>query len=335
MDNERRHFYKSERGYQAITRWYDALLEKFEFDFRSDYVGTRFGKTHMLVAGADHAEPLILVQAIAGSAPLWYHQIPILAESYCVYALDTPGQPGRSDPNPPSIFNDGYSDWLLDVLDGLGLESAHFAGVSSAGWYVMRLAIRAPERVRKIVMISPTGLARAQFPVKIFLKNVVSKKKDEKALEDDLSTRSFMPSSASEEFDRQLARAMALATRHYRLDRSLGLYDEARDRRKIWAAVKLMRLLFFPEPRSTLKQLRTPGLVILGEHEMLYNSRRVARKIERSMPSLEVDVIEGTGHSAMYDEPEKVNSRILGFLRESAPGPASSPVERATSAVSQ
>jgi pimeloyl-ACP methyl ester carboxylesterase len=316
MNNNEYTFYRSERGRKAIVNWYDSLVEKFSFPFDSQFVNTRFGKTHMLTAGPTTAEPLILVQAIAGSAPLWYHQIPFFAGHYRVYALDTPGQPGRSDPNPPPFLEDGYSDWLLDVLDGLEIDSAYFAGVSSAGWYVMKLAIRSPERTKKIVMISPSGLARARFPVKIWLTNVVSKKKDENALEDDLSTRSFMPSSASSEFDRQLARAMALATRHYRLDKSLGIYDERRRRIKAWQSVKLMRTLFFPETRENRKRLSIPGLVILGEHEMLYDSQKVARKVKRSMPTLDVKIIPQTGHSAMYDRPEMVNDLILAFLRQ-------------------
>jgi pimeloyl-ACP methyl ester carboxylesterase len=124
-----------------------------------------------------------------------------------------------------------------------------------------------------------------------------------------------MPAGGSKDFDRQLARAMALATRHYRLDKSLGIYDERKGRVKPWASLKLLRTLFFPEPRRTLRKLMTPGLVILGEHEMLFDSQRVARKIERSMPTLHVEIITGTGHSAMYDEPERVNNAILDFLR--------------------
>jgi pimeloyl-ACP methyl ester carboxylesterase len=326
MDSQRA-FYKSERGYKAITSWYDSLVDQFTFEFESRYVDTRFGKTHMLVTGRETSDPLILVQAIAGSAPLWYHQMPFFGEHYRVYALDTPGQPGRSDPNPPSFLKDGYSDWLLDVLDDLNIDSAYFAGVSSAGWYVMKLAIRAPGRVKKIVMISPTGLMRARFPIKIWLTRVMNKKKDAKALEDDLSTRSFMPSSASQDFDRQLARAMALATRHYQLDKSLGIYDERRERIKIGKSAKLMRTLFFPEPKRTLKQLRTPGLVILGEHEMLYNAQTVARKIQRSMPTLNATIIPETGHSAMYDRPEMVNNTILTFLQ----GGTQAPQPRSTS----
>jgi pimeloyl-ACP methyl ester carboxylesterase len=311
-------FYKSEKGYQSITRWYNNLLDKFDFEYESKYVDTRFGETHMLVSGPPDAAPLILVQAIAGSAPLWYHQIPYLANHFRVYALDTPGQPGRSAPNPPAVLEGGYSDWLIDVLDGLGIERANFVGVSFAGWVVMRLAIRNPERVERIVMISPTGLVSARFPIGIFLRNVVSKKKDDQALEDDLTTRSFMPTGDTDgrEFDRQLARAMALATRHYKLDKSLGILDEERGRPNAVMAARVIRQIFLRDRRAILQQLSTPGLVLFGEHEMLFNSKSAARKINNRMPSLDAVVIPETGHSAMYDQPELVNPLILEFLKQ-------------------
>jgi pimeloyl-ACP methyl ester carboxylesterase len=269
----------------------------------------------MLVAGHEDAEPLILVSAIAGSAPLWYHQIPFFARHYRVYALDANGQPGRSDPTPPPFLEDGYTDWLLDVLDALDIQSANLAGNSSAGWYVMKLAMRAPERVKKIVMLSPSGLARVRFPIKIFVTNVLSKKKDAKTLEDDLSTRSFMPTGSAQEFDRQLARAMALATRHYRLDKALGLYDPVKERYKFRDNIRFIRTIFFSEPKKVLGKLNTPGLVILGEHELLYNANKVALKIEKTMPSLDVKIIHETGHSAMYDRPELFNETMLAFLK--------------------
>lgn len=316
MQDPRMAFYKTEKGFQAMTRWYDSLLSKLEPVVESLEVQTRFGRTHLLAAGPRDGQPLVLVQAVAGSAPLWYHQLSFFAEHFRVYALDTPGQPGRSDPNPPSLFDGGYTDWLLDVLDGLQIERANLAGVSSAGGYVMNFAIRHPERVHKLVMISPTGLARARFPIGIFLRNVVSRKKDDQALEDDLTTRSFMPTgdAGDREFDRQLARAMALATRHYRLDKSLGILNENKDRPDLGKTLRLFRKLFFPEPKAVLRKLRTPGLVVLGEHEMLFKSGQAAARINRTMPSLQAEVIPDTGHSAMYDQPELVNPLILKFL---------------------
>ncbi len=73
--------------------------------------------------------------------------------------------------------------------------------------------------------------------------------------------------------------------------------------------------LFMPERKATLKKLKTPGLVIFGEHEMLFNSHKAAARINQTMPTLKATVIPNTGHSAMYDQPELVNPIILDFLQ--------------------
>ncbi len=306
-------FYKSEKGYQAITSWYDSLVNKFDFSYESITVDTRFGQTHMLVSGEPDAPPLILVQGVAGSAPLWRYQLRDFAPHFRVYALDTVGQPGRSDANPPSFLDDSYSHWLLDVLDALELENAHFGGISAGGWLVLRLGIFTPERVRKVVMIAPTGLVRARLPVKVLLKNVLPKK-EVNQLETDLSSRSYLPPSPNQEFDRQVARAMALATRHYRVDWSLGIYDEQKGSVNRWQGLKVLRQLFGQAPDKLLRQFNVPGLLLMGEFETLYNVKKAAARTKKLMPSTQVEILPRMGHTAVYDAPEVVNPIIVRFL---------------------
>ena len=98
--------YKSEEGLNKIMSWYENVKSEINVEHESIFVTTRFGKTHAIVAGEDHSKSLILIPGIAGCAPLWRHQINELSKYFKVYALDIVGQPGKSDPNPPSVFND-------------------------------------------------------------------------------------------------------------------------------------------------------------------------------------------------------------------------------------
>ena len=122
--------------------------------------------------------------------PLWRHQIPALAKHFRVYALDTVGQPGKSAPNPLSYLNDEYWQWLTDIIDALHIEKAHFMGISTGAWKIIRMAISAPERVGKVVLLSPMGLSHARLPWKIWLRRVIKKDKDADALEEELSAKS-------------------------------------------------------------------------------------------------------------------------------------------------
>ncbi len=319
IEDQRFALYKSTEGYQAIMAWYDDVLTLIECEFESQFVKTRFGHTHMLVAGPKDAEPLILIPGVAGCAPLWRRQLPAFAKHFRVYALDIVGQPGRSDPNPPSFLNDDYSLWLCDVLDGLHIDKAHFAGTSVGGWVVLKMGIDKPERVRKIVMLSPTGVSRARLPVKIWLTKVLNKQKGTNELENDLTAKSVAsksPGGSFGTFDRQLARLMALCTRHYRVDRSVGVYNEATQKVDMRKGLRVLRKFFLSEPKSVLRQFKVPGLLVFGQHEVLYDPYKISKRAKKIIPDLETDVIEGAGHAAIYDRPDEVNEVIVNYLRK-------------------
>ena len=156
--------YKSVDGYRAIMEWYESLVEKIEVPFESLYVNTRFGRTHMLAAGPKDAPALFLISGVAGCAPLWRKQLESLSANFRVYALDIPGQPGRSDPNPPVLPERRLRRLALDVLDDLGIERAHVAGISAGAWIAMRFGSLHPSRVRKVVMLGPTGIRAPACP---------------------------------------------------------------------------------------------------------------------------------------------------------------------------
>ena len=319
IEDQRFSLYKSTEGYQAIMSWYDDVLDMIECEFESQFIKTRFGHTHALVAGPEDGEPLILIPGVAGCAPLWRKQLPAFAEHFRVYALDIVGQPGRSDPNPPSFLNDDYSRWLCDVLDSLHIDKAHFAGTSVGGWIVLRMGIDAPERVRKVVMLSPTGVSRARLPVRIWVTKVLNKKKGANELEDDLTAKSVSsksPGGSFGTFDRQLARLMALCTRHYRVDRSVGVYNEATQKVDLRQGLRVLRKFFLSEPRSALRQFSVPGMLIFGEHEVLYDPEKISRRARKIIPQLETDIIAGAGHAAIYDKPDEVNQVVVDYLRK-------------------
>ncbi len=313
--------YKTAEGRQAIMEWYADVVAKLEIEVQSRYVETRFGRTHMLVAGPEDGKPLVLIPGIAGCAPLWRRQLPDFAKHFRVYALDIVGQPGKSDPVCPSFLSDDFPNWMVDVLDAMGIERAHFAGTSVGGWMVLRLGIHAPGRVDKIVMLSPTGVARARLPVKIWITKFLNKRKDANALQDDLTAKSVTnksPGRSFGTFDRQLAKLMALCTRHYRVDRSMGIYNERTQKIDAWQGLRVLRKFFLSEPRSVLSQFDVPALLVFGEHEMLYDPHKVARRAKRIMPGLHTDVIEGAGHAAIYDKPEVVNRVVVDYLSTGA-----------------
>ena len=313
--------YKSAEGYRTIMEWYDSVLDEITVPYESLFVNTRFGRTHLIAAGPADAEPLFLLPGVAGCAALWRRQLPTLGQHFRVYAVDIPGQPGRSDPNPPSFLNDDYVAWLKDVLDDLGIGKAHFGGVSVGAWIAMRMGIEAPERTLKVVMLGPTGISRSRLPVGTWLKRAALSRKNPDAMQAEVTARKVSaavtrpPGAAFGTFDRQLARAMSLCTKHYRVDRSLGIYDEGSQRLRLLDGLRVLGKFFLAEPRAKLRRFRVPGLVVFGQYEVLYDPPAVCRKAEALMGKVRTEVVADAGHAAIYDRPEIVDPLVIEFLK--------------------
>jgi pimeloyl-ACP methyl ester carboxylesterase len=326
FSDSRMNLYKSAEGFQAIMNWYNDIVADIDIDVESKYVETRFGRTHMLACGDEAAPPLFLLPGIAGCAPLWRRQFSDFAKSHRVYALDMVGQPGKSDTNILSFLNSDFVCWLTDIQDELGIKKADYLGNSVGGSLCMQMAIEKPERVKSIVLLAPTGVARAKFPVKILLTKVLRKNKDTNALEKEITAKSVNKSTngnATEAggggdkfgtFDRQLARAMALATKHYRVDKSVGVYNESTSKVHLPTGLRILKKFFLSEPKKILRQIKVPTLLIFGEHELLYNPSSIKRKVEKLLDDVQVEIVEDAGHGAIFDQPKEVNKMIVDFL---------------------
>src|SRR5215211_8128281 len=102
-------------------------------------------------------EPLLLIHGTGGSRSHWKPVVDLLAPHRELLLVDLPGH-GESDPPPGGITDTpiGYAQVLAQVLDELGIESAHAAGNSAGGWTALELAKLA--RARSVVALAPAGL---------------------------------------------------------------------------------------------------------------------------------------------------------------------------------
>lgn len=146
---------------EEARRTIDAAYERFRARIPGAVgrsVPTRFGETHVLVAGPSDAPPLVVLHgALASSAHLMGELGP-LRDRFRVYGIDVLGQSVKSAEVRPAVDGPAYAEWLVDVLDALGLERPHVYGVSFGGFVARKLAEHAPERVDRLVLLVPAGI---------------------------------------------------------------------------------------------------------------------------------------------------------------------------------
>lgn len=116
--------------------------------------GTRIAYRIDGIDGIDAASAkpvLVLSNSIGTSMRMWDLQIPRLSEHFRVLRFDTRGH-GASDVPPGAYSLDRLGRDVIELLDALGIEKAHFLGLSLGGFTGQWLGIHAPERIDRLIL---------------------------------------------------------------------------------------------------------------------------------------------------------------------------------------
>ena len=103
-------------------------------------------------SGPADAPVVVLSNSLGATREMWDPQVPGLAEGYRVITYDTRGHGESPVPAGPYSLDDLVDD-LVALLDEVGAERAHVAGLSLGGMTGMRLAAREPQRVHRLALL--------------------------------------------------------------------------------------------------------------------------------------------------------------------------------------
>lgn len=103
------------------------------------------------IDGHEAMPSLVLASSLGTTWELWDAQLPSLVEDFRVVRYDHPGH-GRSPIPDASLTVESLADGVVELIDALDLERVSFCGLSLGGMVGMALALRAPERVDRLVL---------------------------------------------------------------------------------------------------------------------------------------------------------------------------------------
>ncbi|HEY1916551.1 MAG TPA: alpha/beta hydrolase [Streptosporangiaceae bacterium] len=188
------------------------------------------------------------------------------------------------------------ADDLLGLLDHLGVEQATLAGHSQGGFLSLRAALRAPERVKALVLIDTAAVA---WPPE---------------------TLAQMSGIRDRFGDGDLAAAAPVL-----LGMLLGQPMIHQDWLQVWREQPQQRLadavavLMGVDDISTrLGQITQPALVVHGEADQPI-PLPLGQMLRAGLPAaLDLIVIPGAGHTPSLTHPDQVNGPLAAFLRQHA-----------------
>ena len=122
---------------------------------QSEPVGNRveINGMQMYYEVSGEGEPLVVLHGAYMNIPSMGEIVPMLAETHKVYALEFQGHGRTTDIDRPITYPN-LADDVAAFMDEVGIESADVFGYSMGAEAGLQLAIRHPEKVRKLVFAS-------------------------------------------------------------------------------------------------------------------------------------------------------------------------------------
>lgn len=260
-------------------------------------------------------EPQLLVHGLGASSMTWISVMEGLSACGPVVAVDLPGF-GRT----PIVGRDpltvqGYVDFVVEVADALGWEGFTLHGNSMGGLVGILLGAARPERLDRLVLVSPalpprslTGFLR---PSRATLTGMLP------LLGSSLSALALgAVGLAGPELDARRNRALlkliysdpdGVDQRVLDLMAADFAEDvEGVDHRRALLAATLSISRLWADPRacwSAVREVRTPTLLLGGTHDALVPARVLQAAIA-ARPDWEGHVLDDRRHALMLEDPE-------------------------------
>ena len=290
--------FKTPAGEAAFAAAYDAALARWPMPFSEFEIPSRFGSTYVTASGPKDAPPLVLLHGYMATSLMWAPNVAAFSRHHRVYAIDVMGQPGKSIPAEPIRSAADYVSWLNTTLYGLRIDRFALAGQSFGGWLALNYAIAQPDRVEKLVLLSPGGLLPLvpQFKVRGMLMMFVPTR---------FTVNSFLRwvglSRASAGPDvRLVMELMYQGIRHFRF------------------APETTRILPNAFSAGELSMMNVPTLVLIGADEVIYDPAKALNRALTLIPDARGTLVPHSSHEMCASKHDVVDARVVDFLASRA-----------------
>lgn len=250
--------------------------------------------------------PVIFVHGSLDDYRLWEPQIDAFAEQYHVIAYSRrynyPNNNGDMGPDHSAIVE---AQDLAGLIKKLNLPPAHIVGHSYGAFTALFLALKHPKLVRTLVLAEPPVLRWAQDRPR------------GKALYETFINGTWKPVGA--EFRRgEREQAIRLTLKYF-----LGedVFDQTPERQRNywmsnireWHALTTSRDAFPPVPRSKVKSIKVPVMMLSGGRT-LEILKFVDSELEPLLAKGERVVLPNATHEMWVEQPEESRRAVLAFL---------------------
>jgi pimeloyl-ACP methyl ester carboxylesterase len=237
----------------------------------------------MYYEAAGEGEPVVLLHGTGGTAESWTAQRELLTDWYRLYMPECRGHGRTADVEGPYTY-EGFADDVAGFIEALGLGPVRLVGWSNGAKVALRLALRRPDLVQRLVLIG--GHASRD---------------GETAQTTALSVepgRTWLAGTWRPGYER----LSPDGPEHFPV---------------VEAKLNRMWREAAPVPMDAVATLPMPLLVMQGDDDCVEIAHSAA--IAGTAPDGRLAVVPGTSHILPLEKPEIVNLMLLDFFEDDSP----------------
>lgn len=277
--------YKSEHGRLIVAQAYQNHLNSaLADDLVQKTIETAHGRTFILEKSSPEKPPLILLHGSTSNSASWLGILPLFTQDFSVFCVDIPGEPGLSASERFRLASDAPEAWLRSTLDVLGVQKCSFVGMSLGGWYAVNFAVRNPERIQAMSLVSGGGIAAQKlgfiFKALFFL---MLGKTGQHMLSKVIYHHTIVP--------KQILDYQAVVSKHFNpVTEPLPVFTD-----------------------EQLLKLTMPIQYFGGDHDALLHTRKSIERLKVLLPHAEAHLLVDTGH-AIIDKFDEIKEFLIRSL---------------------
>ena len=276
----------------ALAIWFyapDKPRAELEAAYPGEYRMVDGVRLRLRDTGPRDAPAVILLHGFGASLDTWEPWAQALSARYRVIRFDLPGF-GLTGPDPTGDYSDAREIKILnDLMDQLGVARASLVGHSLGGRIVSNFTALHPDRVTRLVLVSPDDFASALFPYGRAPETPLIMR----ALLPYVAPRSLVKVSLAAAYGRPEALSEATLTRYRDLLLAPGV------RRAI--LVRTSQLILH-DPASMLARIKVPTLLLWGEKDAMIPISKAAGYL-RDLPNATLVRLPNLGHVPLEEDP--------------------------------
>jgi pimeloyl-ACP methyl ester carboxylesterase len=278
-----------------------AVLEQKYGVQPTDYVDIDGLHLHVRDTGPRTAPAVILLHGLGSSLQTWDAWTTALAPTHRVVAFDLPGF-GLTGTDPAGDYTDAHTvDVVAALMTRLGIAQAALIGNSLGGKIAWNFAVRYPDRVTKLVLVSPDGFASPGFeynkPAEVpLLLRVLPYVLPKSMLRMNVAAAYANPAKLTD----------AMFQRYYDMMRAPGV------RR---ALIGRLSQVMLREPIPLLQRIAAPTLLVWGERDAMIPFTNAA-DYRGAIPHCRLARLAGVGHVPQEEAPDVSVAPVVAFLKE-------------------